>query len=165
MQYLSELRIFAFNYAPRGWALCNGQLLPIGPNPALFQLLGFTYGGDGVSNFALPNLQAKVPMHVGNGLKFGLMGGELNHTLQVPEIPAHTHVLNASSNNSDVNSPAGHLWASKTGYTPYSTATPNFLMAPSASGSAGSNVPHNNMSPYLILSICIAITGVYPTQS
>src|SRR5579871_1338778 len=163
MQYLSELRIFSFGFAPKGWAICNGQLLSIASNPALFTLLGTAYGGDGVRTFGLPNLTARVPMHVGPGIKLGQAGGEEAHQLLISEMPNHTHTASASGKAPNVNAPDNSNWASNTGFNPYG-ALGTQLMAPGALMPAGGNLPHLNMSPYLVMSVCIAITGVYPTH-
>ena len=161
--FLGELRIFPFNFPPKGWAFCNGQLLPINQNQALFALLGTTYGGDGITNFALPNLQGRVPFHMGGGLTLGERGGEAAHTLIISEMPAHTHTPVASSNNASVASPAGNLWAGSSGggYSP----TANTTMNTTSITSSGGNQPHDNMSPYLVLSFCIALQGIFPSQN
>jgi microcystin-dependent protein len=160
--YLSEIRIFSFGFAPKGWALCNGQLLPINQNQALFSLLGTTYGGDGRVNFALPNLQGRVPVHTGNGFTLGEQGGETAHTLNISEIPAHTHVPVASSAAANLGSPAGNLWA--TGNAGYSTP-PNASMNPACILPVGGSQPHQNMPPFLTLNICIALQGIFPSQN
>jgi microcystin-dependent protein len=161
--FLGEIKIVAFNFAPRGWAFCNGQLLPINQNQALFALLGTTYGGDGRVSFGLPNLQGRVPFHVGNGLTLGERGGETAHTLNIPELPAHTHVPAGSSNNANAASPAGNVWASLSGggYLP----SANAAMNPASITSAGGSQPHDNMSPYLVLNFCIALQGIFPSQN
>jgi microcystin-dependent protein len=163
MQYISELRIFSFGFAPKGWALCNGQLLSIPQNTALFTLLGTAYGGDGIRTFGLPNLMGRVPMHVGPGIKLAQAGGEEAHQLLVSEMPNHTHNVTASGKPPDVNRPDNANWASSTGFTPYG-APGTQLMAPGAMMSSGGNLPHQNMSPYSVVSICIALTGQYPTH-
>jgi microcystin-dependent protein len=163
--YLSELRIFAFNFAPKGWALCNGQTLAISANQALFSLLGTTFGGNGVTTFNLPNLQAQVPMHAGTtGFTLGQSGGEAAHTLLITEMPVHTHVASASGSGPTVNSAANANWASNTSFTPYGS-TLNSPLAAGALMNAGGGLPHNNMSPYLALTVCIALSGVYPSRS
>jgi len=162
--YLSELKIFSFNFPPKGWAFCNGQLLPINQNQALFSLLGTTYGGNGQTTFGLPNLQGRTPVHVGSGLVQGQTSGEENHTITIPEMPQHTHIAMASSLSPNVATPAGAFWASNTGFQPYSN-TPNELMAPEAVGSIGGNQAHNNRQPYLALNICIALVGVFPSRN
>lgn len=162
--YLSELRIFSFSFAPKNWALCNGQILPINQNQALFSLLGTTYGGDGRTTFALPNLQGRVPVHVGNGLTLGQPGGEQAHTLTVNEMPAHTHQALASTNGPTVTAPTNNFWASNTGFTPYGS-TGDIAMSPSAISNVGGGQAHENMSPYLTLNICIALIGIFPSRN
>jgi len=162
--YLSEMRIVSFNFAPKGWALCNGQLLPINQNTALFSLLGTTYGGDGQTTFGLPNLQGRTPMHFGNGHVLGEQAGESNHTLNIGEIPAHVHSVNASGNTSNAASPAGNYWGSA-GLASYSTATPSTPMSGSAISTAGGSQPHQNTQPYLVLNIVIALQGLFPSQN
>ena len=143
--------------------MCNGQLLPINQNQALFSLLGTTYGGDGRVNFALPNLQGRVPFHMGNGLTEGQVGGESAHTLNISELPAHTHVPVGNSNTAGAVSPAGNLWASSSSGA-YS-ATPNVAMMPATILSSGGSQAHENMSPYLVLNFCIALQGIFPSQN
>ena len=173
--FLSEIRIFSFNFAPQGWALCNGQLLPINQNQALFSLLGTTYGGDGVNNFALPNLQGKAPNHFGGAFFLGQTGGEIAHTLSQSEMPQHVHGFNANScvdsavANATAASPAGAYWANS-GKTCYSTQDPNNpinvgAMHPSAVSNIGGSQPHNNMQPYLVLNFCIALQGIFPSRN
>jgi microcystin-dependent protein len=161
--FLGEIKIISWNFAPKGWALCNGQLLPINQNQALFSLLGTTYGGDGRVNFALPNLQGRVPFHVGGGLTQGESSGETAHTLTISEMPAHTHIPVGSSNNASAASPAGNLWASLSGggYLP----TANTTMNPASILNNGSSQAHDNMSPYLVLNFCIALQGIFPSQN
>lgn len=162
--FLSEIRIFSFNFAPRGWATCSGQLLPINQNQALFSLLGTTYGGNGQTTFGLPDLRGRVPMHVGGGLNLGQMGGEEAHTLNSNEMPTHTHQAKASANGPSVTPPTGNFWASNTGFTPYgSTADTN--MAPAATGNTGGSQAHENRSPYLTLNMCIALQGIFPSPN
>jgi len=176
-QFVAEIRIFAGNFAPNGWALCNGQLLPISQNTALFSLLGTNYGGDGKSSFGLPNLQGSAPLHAGQSQGPGLSqrlvgetGGEPNVTLLQTEMPAHTHNVNAKTTGGDVNSPAtaGAVWAkAHTGKTPINSYnnTGNAQMSPLALGLAGGSQPHNNMPPYLGLTFIIALQGVFPPRS
>jgi microcystin-dependent protein len=162
--FLSEIRIFSFNYAPQGWALCNGQLLPINQNQALFALLGTTYGGDGRVNFALPELRGRVPMHVGGGFILGQKAGEEAHALISNEMPAHTHQARASANGPTVTPPTGNFWSSNTGFTAYGTAG-NTSMSPQAIGNIGGSQGHENRSPYLTLNYCIALQGIFPSQN
>jgi microcystin-dependent protein len=161
--FLGEIRIFSFNFPPKGWALCNGQLLQISTNQALFSLLGTTYGGDGRTTFALPNLQGRVPFHIGSSFTQGQSSGEAAHTLTISEIPTHTHVPVGSSNNASAVSPASNLWASLSGGGYLSTA--NTTMNPASILSSGGSQPHDNMSPYLVLNFCIALTGIFPSQN
>jgi microcystin-dependent protein len=173
-QFVSEIRMFAGNFAPTGWALCNGQILPISQNTALFSLLGTNFGGNGTSNFALPNLQGSVPMAFGNGAGLtprviGETGGEQNHTLSSGEIPSHTHAAQASTSGG-TDSPAGAAWGeSKLGKTPLNvyaaSGANNVTMSPQALAPAGSSFPHNNLPPYQCLTFIIALTGIFPPRS
>lgn len=162
--FLSEIRIFSFEFAPRGWAQCNGQLLPINQNQALFALLGTTYGGNGQTNFALPELRGRVPMHVGAGLTLGQRAGEEVHTLTLNEMPSHTHQVLASANGPTVTPPTGNFWATNTGFTPYATAADTNL-SPQAVGNTGGSQAHENRSPYLTLNYCIALQGIFPSPN
>jgi microcystin-dependent protein len=161
--YLAELRIVSFNFPPKGWAFCNGQLLPINQNQALFSVLGTTYGGDGRTTFALPNLQGRAPVHVGGGLVLGESGGEESHTLSLAELPNHSHAL-ASNNQASTNDPTGAVLAFKRRFTinaytaPPGTVT---LLGQAPSGGSGS---HTNMQPYLTLNVIIALQGLFPTR-
>ena len=161
--FLGEIKILSFSFPPKGWALCNGQLLPINQNQALFSLLGTTYGGNGQTTFALPNLQGRVPLHFGNQFVQGQIGGETAHTLNITEIPVHTHVVTASSNVADQGSPQDNYLAVESSNA-YSSAFDS-TMAPQAIPSVGGNQPHNTMSPYLVLSFCIAIVGIFPSRN
>jgi len=169
-QFVAEIRLFPFNFAPVGWALCNGQLLPISQNTALFSLLGTTYGGDGRSTFALPDLQGLAPMHAGHGAglsqrALGETSGSATVTLLQSEIPQHTHPLNAQNAPGDTSSPAGSAYARAIGATPYQPpGGAQVAMAPQAVGFAGGGQPHNNMQPYLTLSFCIALQGIFPQR-
>ena len=162
--FLSEIRIMSFGFAPKGWALCNGQLLPINQNQALFSLLGTTYGGDGRVNFGLPNLQGRVPIHTGGGFSLGETGGETAHTVTTAEMPAHTHFAQASSQPAEVSiaTNQAYLGAVNNAYA----APANLVgMAASEIGNAGGSQPHENMQPYLTLSFCIALQGIFPSQT
>ena len=161
--FLSEIRIFSFAFAPKNWALCNGQLLPISQNAALFSLLGTTYGGNGTSNFALPNLQGMVPLHMGGGFVLGQRGGEQNHTLVASEMPLHTHPVLASSNPADQGVVTNNYWAN--GNQPAYAASVGAEMASGAVSFIGGGQSHNNMKPFLTFNFCIALTGIFPSQS
>ena len=163
--FLGEIKIFSFVFPPKGWALCNGQLLPINQNQALFSILGTTYGGDGRVNFALPNLQGRVPFHVGSGLTLGQVGGEINHTLLQSEMPAHTHVATASSNLADQVDPTNHYWAKGIASAYANAGAINSVMAAAAITSVGGGQTHNNMAPYLVLNFCIALVGIFPSRN
>lgn len=168
--FLAEIRIFPFNYAPRGWAFCNGQLLPISQSTALFSLLGVTYGGDGRSNFGLPNLQGNAPMQQGQGpglspYVLGQSGGSQNVKLSTSQMPGHTHALMASRAiaNSPTPSPSVSLArTAKPAYTITTSGLTNF--ASQAIGTMAGDQPHNNMMPYLTLNFCIALQGVFPQR-
>jgi microcystin-dependent protein len=161
--FLGEIRIMSFNFAPKNWAQCNGQLLPINQNQALFSLLGTMYGGDGRVNFALPNLQTRVPIHMGQGFTQGQAGGEQAHTLTISEMPAHTHSMSGSTTNADVVSPVDNVLAQSSQlYGPSSQVT---SLDPSTNGSIGGSQPHPNLQPYLTLTFCIALIGIFPSQT
>jgi len=162
--YIGEIRIVSFNFAPRGWAFCNGQVLPAGQNRALFEILGKTYGGDGQTTFALPNLQGRTPLHAGPGFALGQSGGEEMHALTIPEMPAHTHAAVGSSATADQVSPANGLWANS-GINTFSGYDPNTTMSSVAVDGAGEGQPHENLSPYLVLNFVIALEGVFPPNS
>lgn len=171
--FVAEIRIFAGNFAPTGWALCNGQLMPISQNTALFSLLGTTYGGDGKSTFALPNLQGSAPLQQGQGpglslRDLGEVGGEQNVTLLQTEMPAHSHTIQAAA-GTGLADPTSNVWASGAKgfgsiYSPSAPAT-NVQMSPLALSISGGNLPHNNMMPYLGLTFIIALQGVFPPRS
>ena len=160
--FIGEIKLISFNFPPKGWALCNGQLLPINQNQALFSLLGTVYGGDGRINFALPNLQGRMPVHVGNGIALGQVGGQTAHTLSISEMPAHTHAAVGSSTPANLGVPTGNLWA--TGNAAYNP-TPNTSMNPACVLPVGGSQPHENMSPYLVVFFCIALQGIFPSQN
>jgi microcystin-dependent protein len=161
--FLGELRIMSFNFAPQRWAMCNGQLLPINQNQALFSLLGTMYGGDGRVNFALPDLRGCTPMHVGGGHIQGEKAGEQAHTLSINEMPLHTHVLQASSNNAGTNSPNGNVLANATAV--YHTPSNLVALSPSSIANAGGSQAHLNMQPFLTLTFCIALLGIFPSRN
>lgn len=180
-QFLAEIRVFGFNFAPTGWAQCNGQLLPISQNTALFSLLGTTYGGNGTTNFALPNLMGNIPLHIGRnqpgpGLSvydLGQAAGVQNVTLLQTEMPSHTHVptvasttatVTTSSGNQMARAFKGNIQSSSSGLF-YSAAAPNTMMAPQAIGLQGGSQPHNNMMPTLVLNYCIAMQGIFPARN
>ena len=164
--FLSEIRMMSFVFAPKGWALCNGQLLPINQNQALFSLLGTTFGGDGRVNFALPDLRGRTPIHVGSGHTLGESGGEQAHTLSISELPTHAHVLNATTSAATTNTPTSSLMlAQSTAADLYGIATNLQAMAPSSIGNVGGSQPHLNMQPFLTLNFCIALQGIFPSPN
>ena len=161
--YLSEIKIMSFPFAPKGWAQCNGQLLPINQNQALFSLLGTMYGGDGRVNFGLPNLQGRVPVHIGSGFTQGTLGGEQAHVVTVGEAPMHVHTAMATSTDGDSPIPAGNfLGAADNMYAPLSNPV---NLTPATVTNAGGSQPHDNMQPYLVLNFCIALQGIFPSQN
>jgi microcystin-dependent protein len=161
--YLGQIVMVSFGFAPKGYALCNGQLMPINQNAALFSLLGTFYGGNGTTNFALPNLQGSTPLHIGTGFTIGQVGGEANHTLIQGEMPGHTHQLSGDPAAATNPAAAGHVWAANTA-SPYSTSS-NTTMNPSAIGIAGGSLPHDNFQPYLVINFVIALQGIFPTRN
>lgn len=160
--FLGEIKIISWNFAPKGWAFCNGQLLPINQNQALFSILGTTYGGDGRVNFGLPNLQGRTPVDMGDGITLGERGGETSHTLTISELPSHPHGANGVDQAPNQPGPAGLLWADQP--SAYSTAA-NTTMDPSTCLPTGGSQPHENMSPYLALNFVIALQGIFPSQN
>lgn len=161
--FLSEIRIVSFGFPPKGWALCDGQLLPINQNQALFSLLGTTYGGDGRVNFGLPNLQGMMPVHMGQSFTLGERGGESAHTLNISELPAHNHVPVGSSDGATLSTPGGNLWAVQ--QTKPFDPNAGSSMNPACIGAVGGSQPHQNMSPYLVLNFIIALQGIFPSQT
>jgi microcystin-dependent protein len=163
--FLSEIRIMSFAFAPKGWAMCNGQLLPINQNQALFSLLGTTFGGDGRVNFALPDQRGRTPIHVGSGHTLGEKGGEQAHTLSIAELPTHTHVLNGTSNNS-VNTPSNTSVLGKSApQSVYGGASNLVAMDTQAISNVGGSQAHLNMQPFLTLTFCIALQGIFPSPN
>ena len=161
--FLSEIRIMSFVFAPKGWALCNGQLLPINQNQALFSLLGTTYGGDGRVNFALPDLRARTPIHTGNGHTLGERGGEQAHTLSIAELPTHTHVAQASPSNANSPTPAGNVLASA--LNTYRGPDGLVSLHPQSVANVGGSQAHLNLQPFLTLNLCIALQGIFPSPN
>lgn len=163
--FLSEIRMMSFVYAPRGWALCNGQLLPINQNQGLFSLLGTTFGGDGRVNFALPDLRGRTPIHVGSGHTLGERGGEPAHTLSIAELPEHTHVLNGTTANA-VNTPSASTVLARSNPQPVYASPANLVaMAPTTVTNTGGSQAHLNMQPFLTLNFCIALQGIFPSPT
>jgi microcystin-dependent protein len=163
--FLSEIRIMSFVFPPKGWALCNGQLLPINQNQALFSLLGTTFGGDGRTNFALPDLRGRVPIHVGSGHVLGERGGQQAHTLTNAEMPTHTHQAHAVAADGSLVIPGGNLPAKAAPANPYHAPTDLAAMNPAVVSNVGGSQPHQNMQPFLTLSFCIALLGIFPSPN
>ncbi|MDA2917990.1 tail fiber protein [Desulfobacterota bacterium AH_259_B03_O07] len=166
--FIGEVRIFAGNFAPRNWALCDGQLLPINQNQALFSILGTTYGGDGRTNFGLPDLRGRVPTHAGNGpgltpRTLGAKGGEEAQVLTVQEMPSHTHTLNARNQRGNTNIPSGNVLARKRNF--YSTQPQNAILSNGAIGTTGGGQAHNNMPPFQALNYIICPQGIFPSRN
>ena len=164
--FLSEIRLMSFAFAPKGWALCNGQLLPINQNQALFSLLGTTYGGNGQTTFALPDLRGRLAAHVGDGRTLGEAGGEVAHTVIVSEMPSHTHaVVGTTAPVTTRLVGPGVALAESTGSAAYSPPGSPVAMAANSRGTAGASQPHENRQPFLTLSFCIALQGIFPSPS
>ena len=165
--FLSEIRLMSFEFAPKGWALCNGQLLPINQNQALFSLLGTTFGGDGRVNFALPDLRGRVPIHVGSGHTLGERGGEQAHTLSIAELPTHTHAFNVTATDATASSPApvGTLQLGTAALDIYRAPTGLAAMNAATMSNTGGSQAHLNMQPFLALSFCIALQGIFPSPN
>jgi len=162
--FLSEIRIMSFNFPPKGWAFCNGQLLPINQNQALFSLLGTTFGGNGVVNFALPDNRGRTPIHVGSGHTLGERGGEQAHTLTIPEIPTHTHFVNATTATGNSPLPTSNLLADSPSQL-YSAPQSLTTLSPGTITNTGGSQAHLNMQPFLTLSFCIALQGIFPSPT
>jgi microcystin-dependent protein len=163
--FLAEIRLMSFVFAPKGWALCNGQLLPINQNQALFSLLGTTFGGDGRVNFALPDLRGRTPIHVGVGHTLGEKAGEEAHTLSIAELPVHTHVAGAVAADGSQVVPSNVLLAKAAPANPYLAPANLVAMNPASVANTGGSQAHTNMQPYLTLSFCIALQGIFPSPN
>ena len=168
--FVAEIRIFPFNFAPKGWAFCDGQILPLSQNTALFSLLGTTYGGDGKSNFALPDMQGNAPMHPGQGPGLSLhdlgeTGGSETVTLLESEVPSHSHAVMASQSDATDQQPGNELFAAGLGVAQYAGPAALTSLSDNAVTPAGGDQPHNNMQPYLTLNFCIALQGVFPPRT
>src|SRR5438105_706655 len=163
--YVGEIRIFAVNFAPAGWMFCDGQLLPISENETLFNLIGTTYGGDGQSTFALPDLQSRVPIHQGNGFTLAETGGVETVTLTVSQIPAHTHALIGTTSIATATGPGGNILAQSTVAKMYFADVTDTNMAATAIGTVGGSQPHDNLQPFLCLSFIISLFGIFPSQT
>ncbi len=166
--FLAEIRIMSFTFAPKGWALSDGQLLPINQNQGLFSLLGTTFGGDGRVNFGLPDIRGRVPIHVGSSHTLGERGGEQAHTLSIAELPTHTHVLNANSVSANASPPSAQnatILADSSPGLAYGSPSSLVAMSPASVTNAGGSQAHLNMQPFLTLSFCIALQGIFPSQN
>jgi len=164
--FIAEIRIMSFNFAPKGWAMCNGQLLPINQNQPLFSLLGTTFGGNGQTNFALPDQRGRTPIHVGSGHTLGERGGEQAHTLSISELPEHVHSANATTAVATTNTPTGSLLlAQSTASQLYASPANLEAMAPEAITNVGGSQAHLNMQPFLALTFCIALQGIFPSPN
>jgi microcystin-dependent protein len=163
--FLAEIRIMSFAFAPKGWAFCNGQVLPINQNQALFALLGTTFGGDGRVTFALPDLQARTPVHVGNGHALGQKAGESAHTLSAAELPSHAHAARAVTDKATTATPNGNMLATSYGLRAYAPPANPATLSPAAIANTGGGLPHSNMQPFLALNFCIALQGIFPSRN
>lgn len=163
--YVGEIRMFAGNFAPAGWMFCEGQLLPISENETLFQLIGTTYGGDGESTFALPDLRGRIPIHQGNGFTLAETGGAEEITLTVQQIPAHTHPFLASSNNATQTTPSTTVLGTPTVVDLYRVGLASSPMAPQSVGATGGSQPHTNFQPYLCVNFIISLFGIFPSPT
>lgn len=163
--YVGEIRMFAGNFAPVGWMFCEGQLLPISENEVLFQLIGTTYGGDGQSTFALPDLRGRLPIHQGNGFILAETGGVEEVTLTISQIPAHSHPLLASGDATSTVNAGGNVLGAPLTATPFFAATPNLNLAPQAISAVGGSQPHSNFQPYLCINFIISLFGIFPSPT
>jgi len=162
--FLSEIKIVSFNFPPKGWALCNGQLLPINQNQALFALLGTRYGGNGQTNFALPNLRGRLPIHMGNGHTLGEAAGSTSVTVNIQQLPTHIHFANATNVPATLDDPTNSVLG-QAGANLYAAFSSAVAMGPQTLTSVGGSQPHNNMMPYLVLNFIIALQGIFPSQN
>ena len=163
--FIGEIRMFGGNFAPAGWAFCDGSLIPISENDALFNLIGTTYGGDGQNTFALPDLRSRVPIHVGPGFALGQSGGVESVTLTTSQIPAHSHVPQCFAATGNQAKPDGGVWASSSPATYFGDTAPNVVMDPAAIGSSGGSQPHDNMVPFLAVNFILSLFGIFPSQT
>ncbi len=169
--FMAEIRLFSFNFAPQGWAMCNGQLLPINQNQALFSLMGTTYGGNGQTNFALPDLRDRVPIHTGFGFTLGQAAGQDAHTITQSETPTHTHFVQAKNpqdGSANVNNPVGNFFTTGAPNEIYQGGggnPPLLALAPGTIASVGGSQPHENRQPYLTLNFCVALQGIFPSPN
>jgi microcystin-dependent protein len=162
--FIGEIQAFPYNFAPRNWATCDGSLLAINQNQALFSIVGTTYGGNGISTFALPDLRGRAAVHVGDQVTLGQSAGEEMHTLSISETPAHNHQAMATEGDSNSNKPSSdNTWGVAS--IPIYTATPNTTMSPNALSTSGKNNPHSNIQPYTVLTYCIALYGIFPSRN
>jgi microcystin-dependent protein len=163
--FLAEIKMISWSYAPRGWAFCDGQMMPINQNQALFSLLGTTFGGNGQTTFALPDLRGCVMGHFGDGFTLGQKGGEMVHTLKVQEMPAHIHFAEGTSASGTTPVPAGTMVFANPGLNAYAGPVPPQPIVPTTVGNVGGGQPHENMSPYLVLAFVIALQGIFPSPN
>jgi microcystin-dependent protein len=163
--FIGEIRMIAGNYAPDGWMFCEGQIMPISGNDTLFELVGTSYGGDGVNTFALPDLRGRLPIHQGGGFSLAQNGGVETVTLTVNQIPAHTHQLLAAAIQGNAITPAGNLSAISTNVVPYINASPDGNMNPGSVSTMGGSLPHSNLQPYLCVNFIISLSGIFPSQT
>jgi microcystin-dependent protein len=163
--FLGEIKIISWNYAPKGWAMCNGQFLPINQNQALFSLLGTMYGGNGQTTFALPDFRGKIPMHLGAGFTQGEVAGQYAHTVTQSEMPAHLHFMDVTNNDGTSPNPGSTVILSKSVANTYGGATGLIAMNAASVGNVGGSQPHENKQPYLVLNFAIALQGIFPSQN